>query len=71
MKNNVLAGLKSMAEGTFAFGWFAAAAVNAWRIAGASGWLAVWYFLLFAGAAAYGIWCLFELGKKTLKNKKG
>lgn len=72
MKNHpVIVGLKAMADGVFAFGWFAAAARFAMMIADATGWLAALYFALFAGAATYGGWCVYELGKKTLKNKKG
>ena len=73
MKNHpVIVGLKAMANGMFAFGWFAVAAGLAWRIAGATGWIAALYFIGFAASAAYGIWCLYELGIKTLKEiKKG
>lgn len=67
----VIVGLKAMADGVFAFGWFAVAAKFAMMIADAAGWLAAFYFFLCAAAAVYGSWCVYELGKKTMKNKKG
>lgn len=71
MKNHpIIVGLKVMANGLFAFGWFAVAAAIAWRIASANGWYAALYFAVFAACVAYGIWCLYELGIKTLKNSK-
>lgn len=69
---NIIAGIRYMADGVFAFAWFALAARLGWKIAESTGWMAALYFALFAGSAAYGTWCLFELGKRSVKvEKKG
>lgn len=71
MKNHpIVIGLKVMCNGVFSFGWFAIAMAIAWRIADATGWMAALYFVLFTACTAYGIWCLYELGIKTIKNAK-
>lgn len=66
----MLIGLKSMLRGVYAFAWFAFSAAFAWMIPQKAGWIAALYFVGFAGCLVYGFWCLYELGRKAVKNSK-
>lgn len=60
-------GLRISICGSFGCGWFVVALMALYKIAAASGWGAVGYFVIAVGCIAYGIWSCYEIGDYIAK----